>query len=127
MHDLTWPMCALAGGTGATLRALAVHTLTERVGMRMWKTLLLVNVSGCVAAGAGSVWLHRVDASGTMSMVALSGLLGGFTTFSSYAVECVELWRRGERGRSARCAIGSMIVCVAGVHLGASLVPGAAA
>lgn len=127
MHGLTWPLCALAGGAGAALRALAVHTLTERGGVPMWKTLLLVNVSGCIAAGAGSVWLHRVDASGMLSMVALSGLLGGFTTFSSYAVECVELWRRGERRRSVACAVGTMTACVVGVQVGASLVPGAAA
>jgi|OM-RGC.v1.027312310 CrcB protein len=126
MNAITLALCALAGGAGAGLRALLVHRLAERGGVPMWKTLLVVNAIGCAAAGAAVNALGRVDGAGTLMPLALTGLLGGFTTFSSYAVECVELWSRGARLRGVASAIGSLLACVACAWLGHALVTGVA-
>ena len=103
--------CALAGGVGAALRSLVVYQLCERRAVAMWQALLLINVIGCTAAGVCLATLHRVDDTGLLTALAIAGLLGGFTTFSSYAVECVELWHRGARRLSAAYAVGTIAAC----------------
>ena len=118
-------LCALAGGLGAALRSWTVHALTDVRGVSLWKTLLLINVLGCAAGGVCMAVLPRIDHSGVLTLVAISGLLGGFTTFSSYAVECVEQWQRGRRRLSATYAVGSIVACTAFAYAGFSLAGGA--
>jgi len=118
-------LCALAGGVGATLRSWTVHTLTDVRGVPLWKTLLLINVLGCAAGGVCTAVLPRIDHSGVLTLVTISGVLGGFTTFSSYAVECVEQWQRGRRRLSAAYAVGSIVACVAFAYAGFALAGGA--
>jgi CrcB protein len=117
-------LCAMAGGVGAMLRSLTVYRLTEWRGVALWKTLLLINVFGCAAAGVCMAVLPRIDHSGMLTLLSISGLLGGFTTFSSYAVECLELWNRGKRGLSAAYAVGSIVACGASTALGFMLTAG---
>ena len=119
-------LCAMAGGIGAMLRSLTVYGLTEWRGVALWKTLLLINVLGCAAAGVCMAVLPGIDHSGMLTLLSISGLLGGFTTFSSYAVECLELWNRGKRGLSAAYAVGSIVACGASTALGFMLTAGGA-
>jgi CrcB protein len=51
-------------------------------------------------------------------LLLLTGLLGGFTTFSAFGLETVYLLRRGEIWTAALYATGSVIVCVAAVWVG---------
>lgn len=111
-----WLLLAAAGGAGAGLRALAVLWFTDRRGAPMWKTLLAVNLVGSALAG---VLVSRV-ASGVEPAtieIALTGFLGGFTTFSGFAIECVELWQRGDRRTSVRFALLSVLLAALVAHL----------
>jgi CrcB protein len=57
-----------------------------------------------------------------MRLLLLTGLLGGFTTFSAFGLETVHLLRRGEPWIAASYAAASVVVCVAAVWLGLRLV-----
>jgi CrcB protein len=85
-----------------------------------WGTLI-VNVSGSVVIGAlaaaipedGRVWF--VTDARALFMV---GLCGGFTTFSSFSLETVNLVRNGAWAPAAGYVVGSFALCIAAAALG---------
>jgi CrcB protein len=90
----------------------------------LWLTVLAVNVSGSALAGACTEIFRNLDPSGAAAAAVIGGILGGFTTFSSFAIECIEQWQRGARMRSAIYAIGSMLACGVAAWIGFEAVRG---
>lgn len=78
-------------------------------------------MTGTVLAGLGAVTLTRWLAHPHLRLLLLVGLLGGYTTYSTFALESLALWERGERAMS----LGYMGATVPGGFLAAAL--GAAA
>ena len=111
-------LSALFGGFGAAMRALAILLLTERRGLPFWSTVLVVNVVGSTLAGGCTEVFERIDPSGVAAAAVIGGILGGFTSFSSFAIECIEQWQRGARLRSVVYAIGSMLGCGVAAWIG---------
>jgi len=71
-----------------------------------------VNIVGCLVVGVLAGWADRVEWFGPDARLFLfTGLLGGFTTFSAFGLESVDLLRRGE-------------ILVAAIYMGASMVFG---
>lgn len=89
---------------------------------------LLVNVLGCVAIGALAAWFtttpHGTDAERVgrfalplterTHLLLFVGLLGGFTTFSSFAMDALALMETGQRGRAAAYVLLSNALGLAG-------------
>lgn len=112
-----WALLALAGGLGSGARALVVLWLTDRVGVTLWKTLMGINTVGSFVAGV--LVARMLTGEGVQPVdIAVTGFLGGFTTFSGFAVECVELWQRGRRSLSVRFALASVVLSAMAAHLG---------
>lgn len=115
-RDLLW--IALGGALGAPLRALVTAWMAGTALGRPLGTLT-VNLLGSVALGLVAGHLVRVPEGGALlrSLVAV-GLLGSFTTFSSFAVELIQLAQ--ERSLGAACAYGAatLVTCLAGAALG---------
>lgn len=86
---------ALGGGLGAWLR-FAAGRLVPSSGFP-WATLG-VNVIGSFAMGLLAAWLARTGGSEDLRLLMGVGLLGGFTTFSAFSLEIVQLAQRGEAG-----------------------------
>jgi CrcB protein len=89
----------LAGGLGTLLR----YGLTEWTARRFGETFptgtLVVNLLGCFLAGLlFYLMFDRYPVSPTLRAVVLIGLLGGFTTFSSFGLQTFTLFRDGELG-----------------------------
>ena len=83
---------AIGGAVGSVLRYWVSDPINQRVAP--WGTVV-VNLVGTFALGLLIGWFGR-RASDSAVRVALSvGLLGGFTTFSSWAVETVDLLSTG--------------------------------
>ena len=89
-------------GLGGGLGAVARYGLSLAVQSKAWGAFttgtLIVNVVGCLAIGflaplLAEVWAEREE----LRLAVLVGLLGGFTTFSSYAFEALRLWQEGDR------------------------------
>jgi CrcB protein len=92
----TWIALTLAGGAGAVGRALLTHAINVRVGRTFPYGTLAVNLSGAVALGV----LSGAGASATVLAIAGTGLLGGYTTFSTWMYETQHLAAGGHRGRA---------------------------
>ena len=98
---LTLSLVAIGGALGSVGRYL-VATLTMRwvspynaVGFP-WGTLL-VNVLGCAAIGILAVLIERLSSfNAELRLLLITGVLGGFTTFSSFGLDTWNLMRKGE-------------------------------
>jgi CrcB protein len=110
---------ALAGALGAPARYLVEQTVTTRVGPRFpWGTWI-VNVSGSLLLGllTGLALHHGLDPDART--IAGVGFLGGYTTFSTFAFEAVELPPAGHgRRRAVAYVVSSAAAGVAAATIG---------
>jgi CrcB protein len=111
---------ALGGGLGAVARYGVGAWVGARLGTALPSATLLVNVSGSLAIGVLAGLLpERVAAAWRPLLVV--GFLGGYTTFSAYALEALALTRRGEWLLGAGYVLGSnalaLAACAAGLAL----------
>ena len=53
-----------------------------------------------------------------MKQLLLVGVLGGFTTFSSFSADVAALWERGAHGACALCVLVSVVLSITAVFLG---------
>lgn len=87
---------AAGGAIGAVLRFVLSGAAYNRLGADFPYGTLLVNVVGCFLIGFLSRYFEDVVVSPQTRMLILTGGLGAFTTFSTFGLESVNLWREGE-------------------------------
>lgn len=86
---------AVGGGSGALARYGVTELLPTRTGHFPWGTFV-VNGVGCLLIGALMVLIGEMSSAHRLVRPFLGvGFLGGFTTFSTYAVETDGLMRAG--------------------------------
>ena len=113
-------LVGLGGFAGAVARYVLGgwvlhHTLSAKFP---WSTFA-VNLLGCLIIGLLSGLAERLEwFSPSMRLLLLTGLLGGFTTFSAFGLETVHLLRRGEPWIAAAYALASVLACIFAVWLG---------
>jgi fluoride exporter len=101
------------GGIGAVLRFQLGRMLVTSPGGWPWGTFM-ANVLGGLLMGVLAAWLLRAGEGGeNMRLLLGVGLLGGFTTFSSYSLELVQMVQNGQGLMAIIYAIGSAVVAVA--------------
>jgi CrcB protein len=107
---------AAGGALGATLRFLAAHFTHAWLGFAFpWGTLL-VNVLGSAAIGYLFVLLPEVpEPAPLLRLLLITGLLGGFTTFSAFSIETLQLLQAGWVARATGYAGAMLALCLAGV------------
>ncbi|HVH37859.1 MAG TPA: CrcB family protein [Sphingomicrobium sp.] len=110
----------LGGGIGSVLRLGVLHA------SRLWLPpgfpfgTLAVNLLGGLAAGAVGAALVGRGSGGvdTLSLFLMTGVLGGFTTFSAFSLEAYLLWQRGDAGAAAVYVAASVLLSIAAVIAG---------
>ena len=117
---MTQMMAIAAGGAiGALLRywtSLAVHS---RLGSGFPYGTLAVNVLGSLLMGFLYIWLtERIAAGAAMRAFLLVGVLGAFTTFSTFSMETLSLVEDGQLGKALLNIIASVTVCMTAAALG---------
>ena len=86
----------IGGGLGSLARYwLSVTVLRATAGVFPYGTLA-VNLLGCFIIGSLWAWAERVPAAPAVRNFVFTGVLGGFTTFSSFGLETLNLLRAGE-------------------------------
>lgn len=115
----TFVLVSLAGGGGSAGRFVTDALIRSRVRTHFPVATVLINLVGSFALGlvAGAA----AGSHGTALTVVGTGLLGGFTTFSTSAVETTRLALSGRLGWSALNALGTLLGCMALVCAGLAL------
>ena len=110
---------AAGGAIGALLRywtSIAVH---GRLGMAFPYGTLAVNVLGSLLMGFLYIWLiERMAAGPALRAFLLVGVLGAFTTFSTFSMETLNLLEAGHPGKALANVLVSVVVCVTAAALG---------
>lgn len=118
----TWFAVAAGGAVGAMMRFLTAKLALRFLGPNFpWGTLT-VNIVGSVAMGALIAWLARTEPhnEATRAFFAV-GLLGAFTTFSSFALDAVTLYERKALTAAAIYVAASVLLSLAGLVAGLRL------
>jgi CrcB protein len=114
----------LGGGIGSLLRFAVYHLA------RLWLPpsfpfgTFLVNVLGGLAAGlvAGAMLQRSAGGADPLYLFVMTGVLGGFTTFSAFSVDALLLWQRGELHAAAIYVLASVLLALVGVAAGMAAV-----
>ncbi|MGF1455682.1 MAG: fluoride efflux transporter CrcB [Alphaproteobacteria bacterium] len=110
---------ALGGALGSVGRLLVTSAAARAFGSAFpWGTVA-VNVAGSFAMGVMAVWVTRHWADGTgVRLFLMTGLLGGFTTFSAFSLEAVLLLERGQSGTAFFYMAASVVLSLGALGAG---------
>lgn len=115
---------AIAGGgaLGAVLRYWVSTAVYAMAGRGFPYGTLAVNILGSLVMGFLYIWLlERTFGSAGMRAFLLIGLLGAFTTFSTFSIETLVLMEGGQYVRALVNTLASVVLCVAAAALGVML------
>ncbi|MCS6881066.1 MAG: fluoride efflux transporter CrcB [Oscillochloridaceae bacterium] len=114
---------ALGAAIGANLRYGLSTWAAQRLGTAWPYGTFIVNVLGCLAIGILlTLAATRLSLSEPLRLFLVTGLLGGFTTFSTFGYESFTLITRGDWLGAGLYIGGSVVVGLAAVFLGVGLV-----
>lgn len=115
---MSYLLAALGGALGALARWAVTTALPHARGAWPWATTV-VNLSGCLVIGVLlAVLLARFPTSPWMRPFLAVGVLGGYTTYSTFAVDVVQLARAGRLGPAVAYVLTSVVGGVLAVVLG---------
>ena len=117
--------CAVffGGGLGAMLRHLVNVTCARCIGTAFPYGTFIINITGSTVMGLIAGYLaFKGEASQPWRLFLMTGVLGGYTTFSAYSLDAALLYERGELASAALYVVGSVALSIAGLFGGLALV-----
>ncbi len=115
-------LVAIGGAIGSVARYLVGVWGVKLAGPNFpWGTIT-VNVVGAFFIGLMVEMIaRRFDASSEVRVFIVTGILGGFTTWSSFTLDAVVLFERGDLGLAAVYLLASLVVSFAAIFAGLAL------
>ena len=119
----TWIAVAVGGALGSLARHWVNVVIAHRLEKAVPYATFTVNIIGCVIIGAlaGTIARGRVQMSPLVRTFIFVGVLGGFTTFSSFGLDTFTLAHGGEHAAAFWNVVGQVGLGLGGVYLGYQL------
>ena len=115
-------LVAIGGAVGSVARYLMASSLQTATGWNFPIGTVLVNIVGCFLIGILYVLLvARHDPKHELRALLIVGVMGGFTTFSSFSLETVTLALNGHYTSATLNVVISVAACLAGTVAGVAL------
>lgn len=113
----------LGAGVGGALRHGVNRLVPLLIATPFPAATLLVNVTGSLVMGLLTGWFtFRGEQTGQdLRLFLTTGILGGFTTFSTFSLDTALLWERGQMLHAAGYVLVSVIVSLMAVFAGLAL------
>jgi CrcB protein len=112
-------MVFIGGGLGAAARHGINLLSAQWTSVRYPVGTFAINVVGSLAIGVlAEMFALRTQWSGNARLFLVTGILGGFTTFSAYSLEVGLLWERGQRLAAVIYASASVVFAVGAMFAG---------
>ena len=111
-------LIAIGGGAGSVLRYLVGGFAQKTAGVGFPVGTLIVNVTGSFLIGALSQHFMNTQTHPLARAALITGLCGGYTTFSAFSLETVGLIEGGEVGKAAAYVVLSVTVSIAATFAG---------
>ena len=113
----------LGGGLGASLRHAVNVGCARTCGTHFPYGTFVINISGSLVMGLIAGYLaFKGDAGQAWRLFIMTGILGGYTTFSAFSLDAVLLYERGEIALAAGYVAGSVVLSIVGLVAGLALI-----
>jgi len=113
----------LGGGLGASLRHSVNIACAKCIGTAFPYGTFIINISGSTVMGLIAGYLaFKGEASQPWRLFLMTGILGGYTTFSAFSLDTALLYERGEVGLAVFYVVGSVVISIVGLFAGLALV-----
>ena len=115
-------LIAVGGAFGSVARYWVGSTIAGRMGTRFPYGTFVINLTACLIIGFSITWLgKRAGINPAWRYLIPVGFIGAYSTFSTYEWETLSTMRSGAFLLAALYALGSLILGLAAVWLGAAL------
>ncbi len=111
---------ALGGAIGTSARYLTGNAVTRVLGHGFPAGTMVVNVVGSFLMGVLVVALARKGGQ-VVAPFLMTGVLGGFTTFSAFSLDAITLYERGQITGASLYVLGSVLLSLVGLLAGLSV------
>jgi len=109
----------VGGGLGAALRHAVNLASLRLVGTALPYGTFFINVTGSILMGmVAGLFAWKVSLPPTLRLFVATGILGGYTTFSTFSLETALLLERGQAWTAVGYVVGSVLLGVAGLFVG---------
>jgi CrcB protein len=113
----------IGGGLGSTLRYIVNVVCPRLFGDGFPYHTFIINITGSTVMGLiAGYFAFRGDASQSWRLFLMTGILGGYTTFSAFSLDTAALYERGEIGLALFYVLGSVVFSILGLFAGLALV-----
>lgn len=113
----------VGGGLGASLRHAVNVGCARACGTNFPYGTFVINITGSLVMGLiAGYFAFKGEASQPWRLFIMTGILGGYTTFSAFSLDAVLLYERGQLGVAAFYVVGSVVLSIAGLLAGLALV-----
>nr|WP_309748119.1 MULTISPECIES: CrcB family protein [Rhodobacterales] len=109
---------AIGGGLGAALRYGSIQGAVRVLGLGAPAGVFAVNVAGSFLMGLFAVWFLERVGEARFAPFVMTGILGGFTTFSAFSLDAILLWEQGRGGVAMVYVLGSVLGAIAALFVG---------
>lgn len=112
-----------AGGfLGANVRFLVSGWVAQQLGARLPYGTLLVNFTGSLLLAVFIGWAtNHIALDSRLRLLVATGFFGGYTTFSSYALESISLLQDGDWMGGLSYVLGTNLICLLGAMIGLAI------
>ena len=113
----------IGGGLGSTLRHIINVVSARTLGTGFPYHTFIINITGSIVMGLIAGYLaFKGEASQPWRLFLMTGILGGYTTFSAFSLDAALLYERGEIGLALFYVLGSVVFSILGLFAGLALV-----
>jgi CrcB protein len=120
---MNYVLVFIGGGLGSTLRHTINIVCARALGTAFPYHTFIINITGSIVMGLIAGYLaFKGEASQPWRLFLMTGILGGYTTFSAFSLDAALLYERGAIGLAALYVVGSVVLSIAGLFAGLALV-----
>ena len=120
---MNYVLVFVGGGLGASLRHFINVVCAKSLGTAFPYGTFIINITGSTVMGLIAGYLaFKGEASQPWRLFLMTGILGGYTTFSAFSLDAVLLYERGAIGLAAFYVVGSVAFSIAGLFAGLALI-----
>ena len=112
----------IGGGLGASLRHAINVGCARACGINFPYGTFVINITGSLVMGlCAGYFAFKGDASQSWRLLLMTGILGGYTTFSAFSLDTALLYERGEIALALAYVLASVCVSLLGLFAGLTL------
>jgi fluoride exporter len=121
--EMNYLLVFIGGGLGSVIRHTVNVVCPRFLGTNFPYHTFIINITGSTIMGLIAGYLaFKGDAVQSWRLFIMTGILGGYTTFSAFSLDAGLLYERGEVGLAALYVLGSVVLSILGLFAGLAIV-----